>query len=635
MDTTKKAYSQLIAPFKRVTDAPLELDFKFDSLDELKAWAATNAHILHAGLLKVVENPDTHDYDFYSFREVASTSSSVVPVKQFEVVKLLSVNDISSMETELGDIVKEITAIWGVNNPENIDERYNSIAKLAEKIISIDSSIREIKSLNQVDKAIIGYTGDDLIEYLTTLRYGSITAVNNVLDEFLNHSSVSGKPITTWKDLQSFLNGYTTSETLKDIINEVTGGSITFVDSDTVQVEVLPLKTGTQVKHSVKLGKGVTDDDLNNRDNNFIILKNGGLFYNMQINDTGKALRFKCNGNIVHIFEYEDIINAKIDDQTEGLIDIKDIYYDQVNEQIVVIFNTKKGEKPLRIPMSIIIREWEPLNITGEPVKLSVDQATGEGKDQLRATLQVSTEKGNLVEKKASGLYVSNKASDLAYKNSTVYAALEKAEENASELTRKLEEQKAYIDSQLDGVEDNVIKVVESKITEEVRAQVSKVEDQIDDLEREVNNLSSDLRNQITNINTTISTLERKHDTDKAALEASIQSTKDLVDDLEKKHDTDKAATDAAIQTANTAIEATNKAIETLEQKHDADKVELQGLIQSAKDEALKAVEDLKTELVAQIAEMETNITNKIAELISAHVDEYHTWVDSDTNTTA
>lgn len=670
----KKVYSQLIAPFKRVTNAPLELDFKFDSVERLKVWATANSAILHAGLLKIVENRETKEYDFYSFKEIASTSGSAIPVKSFEIVKLFSINDIDNVKEDIEGILDQIHAIWGVDDPANIDERLNSIAKLAERIKYINERIKELKGLHQTDKAIIGYTGDDLIEYLTTLKYNSITVINNALDDFLNKNSDKGQPITTWKDLQDFLAGYTNDQTLKDIILEITGGKLTFIDSDTIGVEVLPLKDRIQVKHSVKLGAGVTDNNLNNRDNNFIIVKNGGLFYNLSIKDTGKALRFKCNGNIVHIFEYADIIDKKIEEQTDGLVDIKDIYYDQANEQIVIIFDSRSGDKIVRIPMSIIIREWEPLNIPGEPVKLELTPAEGEGKDKLKAILQVSTEPGNIVEKKRSGLYVSGDASRHIYGDTTVADALDKLKEKDVELTGKIEEGSVAVDEKLESLKDEINHKFEDK-TIEFNQKIKDVNDTLSQrITDEVRTINDTIEAEVGRLEEADKVLAETVDRNRANIENALQDARKALDEritmevgtLNDTIDENKRLTDEALvahkqsneekfNEIDAAIEALGKvdvddkteltelitateeklqksieeSYNTLNDTINSNKADIDKAIEDAKKEAADNLAAAKEEIMTAISDMKNELLDTIIAAIEAHVSEHHTWVDA------
>lgn len=621
----KKAFSQLIAPFKRVTDAPMELDFKFASLDELKVWATENAAIIHAGLLKVVENEDTKDYDFYSFKEIPNTSGSVVPVKNFEIVRLFSVNSIDGITSDIDRILNQIKAIWGVENPDNIDERFNSIAKLAEAVNFINERIKVLKSLHQVDKAIIGYTGEDLIEYLTTLKYNSITVLNNALDDFWNTTSEKGQPINTWMDLQNFLTGYTNDQQLKDVILEITGGKLDFIDSDTVGVEVVPLKDRIQVKHNVKLGSGVTDNDLNNKDNNFIIVKNGGLFYNMQIADTGKALRFKCNGNIVHIFEYADIIDQKIGDQTEGLVDIKDIYYDQANEQIVVIFDTRKGDKIVRIPMSIIIREWEVSNIPGEPVKLDLEAAAGDGKDKLKAILKVSTEPKNLVEKLVSGLYVSGDSKSHSYKESTVHDTLEGLQNKDIELTEKIKEESSLAEKNLGLLRDEINHKFDDKDIEfnqklkdeaEARWDADKaIERKLEDshaslnarIDQEVANINASIKESENKANEALENHARENAAEFQRVDSRIDDTNKSVEDLGEVVADNKADIERKLSDSHTA----------LNNKIDADKTELEQKIADSHTALNDRINNVEADFTRRLSDSHVSLNNRITEEVA------------------
>lgn len=490
----KKQYSQLIAPFKRVTNKPIELDYIFGSYDELLQWTEDNMPILHEGLLKVVT--DESGVTFYSFKKKDDNRNL------FEPFKLINPSDIPAVESDIKKLVKQIKAIWGVSDPSNIDEKYNSIAKLAERIKYINDQISILKTLSLTDKALAGYSGDDIIQYLATLKYGSVTALNNALDSFLTSASQNGQPISTWKDLQTFLTGYTAGQQLQDIILEITGGKLNFVDSDTVSVEVLEMKDSIRVKHSVKIGTGVTDTDLNNKDNNFIIVKNGGIFYNLTITDDGSALYFKCNGNIVKIFKYAEKIEAVVDEKTEGVISVKDVYYDQSSEQIVIVFSTKNGDKFLRIPMSVVIREWDVNNSTAEPVKLNLQRAVGDGKDTLSATLEISTDTGNLVQKRSNGLYVSNNAKNLAYNETTVHNQFDlisaKQAETDSRLSdientinEKFEELKSMINEQVETINARITSEVEainktisnnvSEINEKINSEVARLDSKIDE----------------------------------------------------------------------------------------------------------------------------------------------------------
>lgn len=571
-----KQYSQIIVPFKRVTGEPMELDYKFSTEQELKQWASENAAILHAGLLKIVENEDTKDIDFYTFKEIANSSSGVIDVKNYELVKLISLGELEDVEKDIQDLIDQITAIWGVEDPSNIDENYNSIKKLAEKVAYLNDQMGKLKLLHQTDKALAGYAGDDVIEYLATLKYGSITLLNNALNDFLHTSSPEGSDILTWEDLRNFLTGYKNNKPLKEVIDEITGGTLKFEDTSTVSVERLELKDGTVIKHSVKLGTGVDDTDLNVRNDNQIIVKNGGLFHNIQVQDTGKALRFVVNGSIIHIFEYVDAIKAEygIDSTT----------YDQATESIVIKF--KNGEK-LVIPFSVIIRDWDVANTDGTGLKLVLTRSVGEGKDMLSGEVVVSPDSNNGIQKRANGLYVSRDSNNITYGNVSVAHQLDV-------LKAAIGETPADIDAKI----------------EEVKQLIA---DTKDDLQHE-------LADNIAIVNNTISTLEHNVDDKFAAVDQKFKDEK-------AAHDKDIETVNQAIRDNRSAVDASIAALEEKLMKADADnlaaldnkinitKSELEQVISANKEEGNKAHADLNEKIEAVANNAATSVSEAVAGL--------------------
>lgn len=571
-----KQYSQIIVPFKRVTGEPMELDYKFSTEQELKQWASENAAILHAGLLKIVENEDTKDIDFYTFKEIANSSSGVIDVKNYELVKLISLGELEEVEKDIQDLIDQITAIWGVEDPSNIDEDYNSIKKLAEKVAYLNDQMGKLKLLHQTDKALAGYAGDDVIEYLATLKYGSITLLNNALNNFLHTSSPEGSDILTWEDLRNFLTGYKNNKPLKEVIDEITGGTLKFEDTSTVSVERLELKDGTVIKHSVKLGTGVDDTDLNVRNDNQIIVKNGGLFHNIQVKDTGKALRFVVNGSIIHIFEYVDAIKAEygIDSTT----------YDQATESIVIKF--KNGEK-LVIPFSVIIRDWDVDNTNGTGLKLVLTRSVGEGKDMLSGEVVVSPDSNNGIQKRANGLYVSRDSNNITYGNVSVAHQLD------------------------------VLKAAIGETPADVDAKIEEVKQLVADTKAD---LQHELADNIAIVNNTISTLEHNVDDKFAAVNQKFKDEK-------AAHDADIETVNQAIRDNRSAVDASIAALEEKLTKADADnlaaldnkinvtKSELEQVISANKEEGNKAHADLNEKIEAVANNAATSVSEAVAGL--------------------
>lgn len=643
-----KQYSQIIVPFKRVTGEPIELDYKFASEQELKQWASENAAILHAGLLKIVENPDTKDLDFYTFREVANSSSTVIDVKNYELVKLLSLGEIEDAEQDIQDIIDQITAIWGVEDPSNIDETLNSIKKLAEKVSYLNDQIGKLKILHQTDKALAGYAGDDVIEYLATLKYGSITLLNKALNDFLHTSSPEGSDILTWEDLRNFLTGYKNNKPLKDVIDEITGGTLKFEDTDTISVERLELKDGTTIKHTVKLGSGVDDGDLEIRNDNQIIVKNGGLFHNIQVKDTGKALRFVVNGSIIHIFEYVDAIKAEYG--------IERTTYDQSTESIVILF--KNGER-LIIPFSVIIREWDVLNDSSTGVNLSLNKSVGEGKDILSASVVLSKADGNGLSLKSDGLFMSNDSNNITYGNVSVAHQLDVLKaaigETPADVDAKIEEVKQLVaDTKADlqheladniAIVNNTISTLEHNVNDKFAAVDQKFKDGKAAHDSDIEKVNQAIRDNRSAVDASIAALDKKltkADADNlAALDNKINITKSELEQVinANKEESDKAHTDL-----NEKIDATNKAYQEAD-KNLAEQIEalntnLTDTVDTLREETEAKIAELKTYVDEATATLRSEISAMKQELLEAintaitsnnktHIQEYHTFVET------
>lgn len=643
-----KQYSQIIVPFKRVTGEPIELDYKFASEQELKQWASENAAILHAGLLKIVENPDTKDLDFYTFREVANSSSTVIDVKNYELVKLLSLGEIEDAEQDIQDIIDQITAIWGVEDPSNIDETLNSIKKLAEKVAYLNDQIGKLKTLHQTDKALAGYAGDDVIEYLATLKYGSITLLNKVLNDFLHTSSPEGSDILTWQDLRNFLTGYKNNKPLKDVIDEITGGTLKFEDTDTISVERLELKDGTTIKHTVKLGSGVDDGDLEIRNDNQIIVKNGGLFHNIQVKDTGKALRFVVNGSIIHIFEYVDAIKAEYG--------IERTTYDQSTESIVILF--KNGEK-LIIPFSVIIREWDVLNDPSTGVNLNLNKSVGEGKDMLSASIVLSKADSNGLSLKSDGLFMSNDSNNITYGNVSVAHQLDVLKaaigETPADVDAKIEEVKQLVaDTKADlqheladniAIVNNTISTLEHNVNDKFAAVDQKFKDGKAVHDSDIEKVNQAIRDNRSAVDASIAALDKKltkADADNlAALDNKINITKSELEQVinANKEESDKAHTDL-----NEKIDATNKAYQEAD-KNLAEQIEalntnLTDTVDTLREETEAKIAELKTYVDEATATLRSEISAMKQELLEAintaiasnnktHIQEYHTFVET------
>lgn len=561
--------SEVIAPFRRTTSSPLELNYIFKSYERLEIWASNNKQILHNGLLKIVVEDDC--IVFYAIRildeERNYSIDKLISSKDIEnILNLIKIcdtnledfkNEISKMFKDLND---DIQAIWGVPDESVLPENMNSIAKI---ISAFSAFVKFINSLEikDTDRAISGATDDNVIKYLSGLKYNSITVINNVLDKFFNKDDKDASTISTWFELQKFLSGFKDTDVLIDFINERIGDLISFENSDTIDFERIELKKGTTVKSHLRL-------DPDNR--NMIIKRRDGIYFNVELKHENNSINFYVNDNL------KTSINM-----SELAMKVKDVYYEQATETLVIIITTVNGDSVLRIPMSIVIREWEISNDENSPVVLNLDAAVGQGKDKLSATLKVSTVKNNTFQIFNDGVYVKMPVStDVEYKDSNVGHTLDK-------LSEKCEHNTTTIDS----LNEQILELINT-----VTAMDNKFTNSIETLRRDINDSMNAME---TRFNETINNM-------KIEFSETINNMKSEFDD--------------AID--NTKIEF-NKALTTT-------KDELNQSIESVRNDFEKAITDTNNKFDESISVINENINtiNSDIEAIKKDIEDKHQWIN-------
>lgn len=469
MGNTIQPHSELIASFKRTTNSPIESDYIFDSYDLLESWVSSNRQVLHDGLIKVVKGDD--DIVFYSIYVKNDTEYSIKRIISSNDINniLESINngssDVNDFKDEINkkfsDIDNEIQAIWGVPDESVLPENMNSVAKIISAISSLIKFINELEIKN-TDKAISGSTDNDVIKYLSGLKYNSITIINNVLDKFFNKDDSSANTINTWFELQKFLSGFKDTDVLVDFINDRIGDMISFENSDTINIEKIELKSGTVVEGHLRL-----DPD----NGNIIIKRKDGIYSNVELKHENNSINFYVNGNLKTSINMSDLA-----------MKVKDVYYDQATETVVMIITTVNGDSIVRIPMSIVVREWEVSNDDTSAVVLDLDSSVGQGKDKLSARLKISTAEGNSATVLNDGLYVKiPNSNEIKHSDSNVGHVLdilsEKCEHNATEFESLKE--------QITNLNDS-IKLLNDEISN-LKKQISDLNEKIDEKHEWIN----------------------------------------------------------------------------------------------------------------------------------------------------
>lgn len=260
-------YSEVIGSFLRKGNFPLEADYVFVSEEALKTYydQPENKAILHKGLLKIVEDDGSGKQALYW---VAKESDGTLGF-----FKLLTGGGIEDIESQLEDLKNKLEqeiqdrknadeAIWGTNDPTNIPSDLNSILDLANAIEKLQTDFEDVTSkidtIKKELKATVGTLDDDIITYLATLDFQSLTAISKKLGDFFLRTNPENAGIDTWKELVSFLEGVTDDQTLlgllKNVLNSIYG--------DPMPSE--PFRTLRGIEDFVREFKAITNHEIGN-----------------------------------------------------------------------------------------------------------------------------------------------------------------------------------------------------------------------------------------------------------------------------------------------------------------------------------------------------------------------------------
>ena len=229
-------YSEMMGSFIRTGNYPLEAHYVFPTEEALKEFYSDelNATTIHKGLLRVVENDGTGKQGLYWVTKKQTND-------ELEFTKLISGTNIDSifkqldsLETRLAEEIQNRkdseTAIWGTNDPSNVEEELNSILDLATVVKAIKKEIQDIHkelvdsddsiiaSLKTEVKALAGTQEFSVIPYLQTLPYKNLTEVSNALHKFLNTVDETSNQINTLPELKFFLEGYNDKQKLHQVL---------------------------------------------------------------------------------------------------------------------------------------------------------------------------------------------------------------------------------------------------------------------------------------------------------------------------------------------------------------------------------------------------------------------------------
>ena len=215
-------YSEIIGSFIRNGNFPLEADYVFETEQELLDFyeLPENKALLHPGLLKIVKSDENKKQALYWVvldEDLEPTLTKLISVDNIQ--DIIDLED--KINKEIEDRKKAITALWGTTDPSTIDSNLDSIKDLSEELKSTNQRVESIENIKDELKATVGTASDDIIAYLQTLPYKSLTDLATKINSFLTSKNDQESNITTFPELQDFLNGYTNKDTLSQVLSSL------------------------------------------------------------------------------------------------------------------------------------------------------------------------------------------------------------------------------------------------------------------------------------------------------------------------------------------------------------------------------------------------------------------------------
>ena len=344
-------YSEMMGSFIRTGNYPMEANYIFPTEAALKEFYSDpiNATTIHKGLFRIVENGGDGKQALYWVVQ-KQTNDELEFVKLIENIDINNINgqleDLQTrLEEEINNRKESETAIWGTNDPTNVPEEFNSILDLATELASLIQEVSDIhkelidsddsikKSLKTEIKAIAGTQEDNIVEYLKTLPYKSLTEAANALDKFLNTMDNTSNQINTLPELKFFLEGYTDTQKLRhvllDLQAEILGNPIPSEDFRTLRaiedfVRILKADSENTDKNlqseldNTQVGIGLSGDGSYNSDTETYYLKDATSVMNaLKILD---SLMYEAISGITIQASNTDVVDLNIRKELEGYV---------------------------------------------------------------------------------------------------------------------------------------------------------------------------------------------------------------------------------------------------------------------------------------------------------------------------
>lgn len=379
-----RAYSEIIASFRRGGPFPIETDYIFETEAKLKEFYSSpeeNA-ILHKGLLKVVENDGDGNQALYWVTRKETNDelefTKLITSKSDETIADL----ITRLEQEIKDRKTADDAIWGSVDHTSVPEDLNSLKDIAEEITKIREHLGNLDSTDEELQSNIDKVQAELDKTQEGVGLGEDGAY------------VPDTETTYLKDSTSVMDSL---RKLDELVNHAIHFNwVTLEDTPSIELDIDRQITGTTISGNVKVS---TDSG------NGITIKNDGLFYKLTTEYLDGLLTIKVNDNVIG--QHQIGLSAIVEDAK----------YDPDTEELVIVFKLLTGDKQVvRIPVGTLIREWEVDNsIPDKVVELEKVLSLGTGADKLSADVRLYTAKDNILVKEGNALYVKGTSDNITH----------------------------------------------------------------------------------------------------------------------------------------------------------------------------------------------------------------------------
>lgn len=379
-----RAYSEIIASFRRSGPFPIEADYIFETEAKLKEFYSSpeeNA-ILHKGLLKVVENDGDGNQALYWVTRKETNDelefTKLITSKSDETIADL----ITRLEQEIKDRKTADDAIWGSVDHTSVPEDLNSLKDIAEEITKIREHLGNLDSTDEELQSNIDKVQAELDKTQEGVGLGEDGAY------------VPDTETTYLKDSTSVMDSL---RKLDELVNHAIHFNwVTLEDTPSIELDIDRQITGTTISGNVKVS---TDSG------NGITVKNDGLFYKLTTEYLDGLLTIKVNDNVIG--QHQIGLSAIVEDAK----------YDPDTEELVIVFKLLTGDKQVvRIPVGTLIREWEVDNsIPDKVVELEKVLSLGTGADKLSADVRLYTAKDNILVKEGNALYVKGTSDNITH----------------------------------------------------------------------------------------------------------------------------------------------------------------------------------------------------------------------------